>query len=373
MLISACSSGEDALEYTKGHGKLSTALLKLLDSTSPDKLRYRDILEKMEPIPPTVYFYDLYEAFVLTFFRQNPQCEGRAQDRLLFNGKVLLPRKIYPIRFDNNTSKFTLGAGAAHGIAIGAEFTAYSDPDKLLNPLGIFVVERLWPFKADMKLVTLSSTFPSQGASAIQTNEGKTDFLCVYIPPKDRFHGEYHSIQASQTADLRSVSLVENPEEAHLKVCTSRLLDDHLTFIHMDSRVTRHGMHLVRDGVKSDPVIVGEILENAARYFRELNRTTSWHDIAPDIKVEFYKLAVPRIRGTGPIIDQLKPVGSNLCHQNIIDFVVEDPDNGKTPYGFKIINNLMEDLYVHAFYFDNTNFGIGECQCRFSSARISSD
>jgi len=310
----------------------------------------------------------------LRVFRQNPQCEGHAQDRLLFNGKVLLPRGIHPIRFDNNTSKFTLGAGAAHGIAIGAEFTAYSDPDKLLNPLGIFVVERLWPFKADMKLVTLSGIFPTRGASAIQTKEGEVEPLCLYIPLEDRFHGEYHSIQASQTAYLRGVSLVKNPEEAHLKVCASRLLDGHLTFFHMDSRVTRHGMHLVEDGVKSDPVIVGEILETAARYFRELNRTTAWHGIAPDIKVEFYKLAVPRIRNTGPIIDQLKPVGPNLCHQNVIDFVVEDPDNRNTPYGFKIINNtnFEEDLYVNAFYFDNTDFGIGGCQWRFSSVGISS-
>jgi len=51
MLISACNSKEDAIECN-GRGKLSTALLKLLDNTSPDKLRYRDILAKMEPIPP---------------------------------------------------------------------------------------------------------------------------------------------------------------------------------------------------------------------------------------------------------------------------------------------------------------------------------
>jgi len=314
----------------------------------------------------------------LRVFRQNPQCEGHAQDRLLFNGKVLLPRGIYPIRFDNNTSKFTLGAGAAHGVAEGAEFTAYSNPDKLLNPLGIFVVERLWPFKADMKSVTLFSIFPSQGASAIQTKEGKADSepFCLYIPPEDRFHGEYHLIQASQTADLRSVSLVEDSGDAHLKVCTSRLLDNHLTFTHMDKRVTRHGMHLVRDGVKSDPVIVGEILESAAQYFRELNRTTTWHDIVPGIMVEFYKLAVPRIRNASrPMIEQLKPVGSNLCRQNIIDFVLDDPDDGKTPYGFKIINNteLEEDLYVNAFYFDNTDFGIGGRQCCFSTAKTSPD
>jgi len=38
------------MEYN-GHGKLSTALLKLLDNTSLDKLRYRDISANLEPIP----------------------------------------------------------------------------------------------------------------------------------------------------------------------------------------------------------------------------------------------------------------------------------------------------------------------------------
>ncbi|KIM41811.1 hypothetical protein M413DRAFT_138461 [Hebeloma cylindrosporum] len=115
MLISACKSSEDAIEY-KGRGKFSTALLKLLESTSPDKLRYRDILANMESISP-----------------QNPQCEGLSQDRLLFNGKVLPPGQVYPIRED--TSEFALEASAAHAIALNAEYMPYSDPDKSLKPL----------------------------------------------------------------------------------------------------------------------------------------------------------------------------------------------------------------------------------------------
>jgi len=300
-------------------------------------------------------------------FRQHPQCEGVSQDRLLFNGKVLLPRGVYPIRFEKDTSTFTLRAGAAHGIAIGAEFTAYSDPDKLRNPLGTFVVETLRPFESDIRQVTLSRRiFPSQ-ASAVQTKAGKVEPFRLYIPPEDRFRREYHSIRASTTADLRGVFLVNNPREAHLMVCTS-LPDGHLTFTHKDKRVTQHGMKLVKEGVDPDPLIVGGALESAANYFRELNRTTTSHDITAYIDVEFYKLEVPKIRIAGH--PRLKPVQPNLCRQNIIDIVV---DNAKTPYGFKIINRAEEDLYVNAFYFDNTDFRIGECQCTSPSLRTRSD
>lgn len=53
ILISACSSSEEATEH-EGRGRLSVALLKLLDNVSPDKLRNCDILVNIEPIPKLV-------------------------------------------------------------------------------------------------------------------------------------------------------------------------------------------------------------------------------------------------------------------------------------------------------------------------------
>jgi hypothetical protein len=66
MLISACNSKEEARE-NDGHGKFSTALLKVLDKTSPNKLRYRDILANMEPIYKLVCFCHRYETFALNY------------------------------------------------------------------------------------------------------------------------------------------------------------------------------------------------------------------------------------------------------------------------------------------------------------------
>jgi hypothetical protein len=53
MFISACSSFEKALEYDD-RGRLSVALLKLLDILSPKKLRYCDILANIDQIPKLV-------------------------------------------------------------------------------------------------------------------------------------------------------------------------------------------------------------------------------------------------------------------------------------------------------------------------------
>jgi len=190
----------------------------------------------------------------------------------LFNGKVLLPRKGYSIRFDNETSKFILDAGEAHGIAIGAEFKAYSDFDKSLeHSLGTFIVEKLSPFTSVMS--TTSSTLLDQQVSAIQTKAGKVERFHLYIPPGDPFRVYYDLVRALSSANLESVFLVHRPEEAHLKACT--MPDRRILFVHTDKRVTLYATNLVTDWVKpdSDPLIVGNILESAARYFHELDRT----------------------------------------------------------------------------------------------------
>ena len=203
----------------------------------------------------------------------------------------------------------------------------------LLDPLRTFVVKRLWPFKSNMRPLTSSNSLPSQGAFATQMKAGKVKFFHLYILPEDNFLHQYHSILVSNAVDLHSVVLVNNPRDANLTVFTS--LSDHcLMFMHTDERVTQHGMNLVREGVELDLVIIGEVFESAAHYFRELNWTTELHDIVKLIKVKFYELQVPRLHDP-MVLKLLKPIGWNLCHENkVIDFVVEDSN---MPYGLKII------------------------------------
>jgi hypothetical protein len=281
--------------------------------------------------------------------------------RSAFCGEYFHPPKVYSIQFDKETSKFTLGAGETHGIAIGAEFRAYSNSDKSLeHPLGTFVVKELSPFTSGMS--TTSNTLQGQQLSAIQTKVGQVERFYVYIPAEDPFRVHYHSVRASSIANLQSVFLVNRQEEAHLKVCT--LPDGRIGFVHTNQRVTRHATNLVTDGtVAPAPHIVGGILDSAARYFRELNRTSAIHGIEDYIEVEFYELHVPMIRGGNrPLTNSLTPLGPNLCHDNIIDLIVDSAEIENPLHGFKIINHTERDLHVNAFYFDNSNFSIRESQ-----------
>lgn len=53
ILIAACSSTETSRE-ANGHGLFSSALLRLLRTWSPDKLKYSEILKHMDVIPGCV-------------------------------------------------------------------------------------------------------------------------------------------------------------------------------------------------------------------------------------------------------------------------------------------------------------------------------
>jgi hypothetical protein len=50
----------------------------------------------------------------------------------------------------------------------------------------------------------------------------------------------------------------------------------------------------------------------------------------------------------------LEPVGENLYRDSVIRLVSSEDDL----YGFKVTNNGDRDLYLNAFYFDNTDFSI---------------
>jgi hypothetical protein len=258
--------------------------------------------------------------------------------------------------------EYTLAAGNAQGIAIGAEFEVYRDADKMLKqPLGTLIVDKLMEFSAEMKLPRGSSLTlgqPISALSALQTKVGKLAPFRLYTPPDDPFRSLYYSIFYRPRSKLENICLATEPEAAHLKIWTS--LPDRLLVIEIiDNRVTTHGVNVIADQVNPDPDNVSRILGRVAHYHRELNRASANHYITAGdrISVGFFRLDPPKIPPFDWTTANLMCIGPNLCHNNSIDFVVEDEE---TPYGVSIMNGTGVDLYVNAFFFDNTNFAIRE-------------
>ena len=224
------------------------------------------------------------------------------------------------------------------------------------------IINKLMPFSARMTPVQESGhtiSPPILTLLAHQTKPGNLSKFLFYIPPEDRFYSYYRKTCPS-VLKLQNIFLVPKPEDAHLKIRTSLLT--HLLVIEVtDERVTQHGMNVLAGQMKPDSDNVSWILDRAAHYRRELDRISDEHHITnsnANITVGFFKLDPPVILPFGWTPSKLMCIGPNLCQNNVIDFEV---DEGK-PYGICIKNNTMEDLYVNAFFFDNTNFAISEWQ-----------
>jgi hypothetical protein len=259
---------------------------------------------------------------------------------------------------------YTLEAGAADGIAIGAEFTVYRHTDTTLaEPLAILIVDRLMDFSAEMKPPHDSSLLRNPlipVLSAVQTKAGELADFRFYISPEDPFYPLYCA-KRHLDAEAHNILLVSEGKDTHLKIRTS-LPEKFLVFELTDERVTRYGINIIKDDVEPDPQNVSWILERAARYHRELNRTNLERIITTGnfIEVEFFGLDPgPKVHDLNWTAEHLTPTGQNLCHNNTIDFIVEDENK---PYGVNIINTTTKDLYLNAFFFDSMNFEIGGSQ-----------
>jgi hypothetical protein len=232
----------------------------------------------------------------------------------------------------------------------------------LKTPLGILIVDQLMDFSAKMKLLRQFSCDlggPNTALSAVQIKVGNLAPFHLCIPRDDSFRFLYHrTIRHHPNSNLENIYVVNEPEGADLKIWTS-LPDRHLVIEITDNRVTKHGINVVADQVRPDPDNVSWILQKAAHYHRELNRTSVHHDITANdrIGVGFFKLDPPKIPPFDWTTEQLRCIGPNLCRNKLIDFIVEDEE---TPYGVSITNGTGVDLYVNAFFFDNTGFAIRE-------------
>ena len=226
VLISACGSTELAKE-SNGHGNFSTALLKLLRTISPDKLRYCDILTHMDVIPrqavnilvsapgPTDSARHLH--------RQNPQCEGYNQHRILFDAKVKLPyRDCYPIRFErtgnSSSSQLILEAGLTHGITEGAEFTVFLERDTaFLQQTAVVTVASVMAFTSVLHYPLDFNL--DQPSIAMLTQVGRKEDFRLYVPPKDPFRNLFKLVCESRYGSefcLDNITLGNNPGDAHL-------------------------------------------------------------------------------------------------------------------------------------------------------------
>ncbi|KIM78109.1 hypothetical protein PILCRDRAFT_603746 [Piloderma croceum F 1598] len=340
VLLAACSSTETAKE-TGGRGVFTKALLTLLRRHGVEKLRYSDVLQRMDAIPS-----------------QNPQCEGFHHDRIFFNAKAPTAGRVsYPVHLEDG--EYIMDAGSAHGISKGAEFTIFKDRDSILTspPLGILEVadqEDISSFSTTLSLPLGKSLFQlDKGALALQTKVGAEEDLALHVPLDERlipvFDGLLKQMQGTGP-ECKKISLVERAD-AQLEITVE---GDKVVFNILDERVTIFGLNRIPFVVNPTVDDLYPIICAAAHYYWHLNRTQNNQLIQDKVEIKFMQLKKSQTEFDEAGRSKLIPIEQNLYHNGVIDFVVRK----KAIYGIKITNNTPWDLYTSVFYFDNSDLSI---------------
>ncbi|KAG9310082.1 hypothetical protein JVU11DRAFT_9691 [Chiua virens] len=335
VLLAACGEGELAYEY-KGRGQFTAALLEILKNCALDDVTYVDVLEGIH------------------LNRQNPHCEGLNQHRVIFDTRVPAGRQVrHSVRMDNG-GKYVFGAGLAHGVSHGVEFTLYNEQKRMLSVATVDETAVIEDFQT-----TLSTPLDFTDVSfAKLTRVGN---LLLYLNKS----GDSQVLEESFWKIDVSASkfrLVKEVKQAKLEV---GMENSELVILKvLDPQLKRFGMKTVFFRTTLD--CLPHALNAAAHYYwyLDLIKENDHIDTKDGVVVEFYLLQESDREYDEFGLPLLVPVEPGLCRKDpdaeistVIDFVV-DPS---ALYGVKVTNHTKRDLYLNAFLFNNSSLSIVPC------------
>jgi hypothetical protein len=284
--------------------------------------------------------------------RQNPQCEGVYRERFLFNGKASGKRTgsvYYKILNSEGETYVMPDAGEAAGITVGAEFEVYQDQNSV-HLLGTVVVGELGAF---------STTLYAKDSRFALDRDGVALKSCAGTKEQVRVHVADLSLKNLVNEidpNRRIVQLVER-DRAEFGMA---LENGKVIFNIYDSDVTKYGLTRMPYILEPTVEAIYPVIRAAAHFYwhrrRTLNTTTGRGKLAEKVKIEVTELELERV----DYDNELKPVGVyGPTASGWIGEKVFNLQTGKI-YGWKIINNCKISLYPALFYFDNSDWSIGE-------------
>jgi len=284
--------------------------------------------------------------------RQNPQCEGFFQTRILFNSKAPgKDRVLYKIR--RQSQKWVMDAGAVHGITDGAYFDLYQDRDSTLNGtlLGTLVVLHTDPLTSTLDIILEASGSLPKGGYALRTRIRFEEDLRIHVATNVQLPlAQALASDVEKTPFSHRILLVEK-EKADLEFTLEEesvvvnLLDSVVTTLGLTVRIPFFIMYIVSTFIRA-----------ASHFYWHLRRKSDTQAFHKKIQVEFTEVVQSEEEYDDHLRPIFYPVGPNFNHENIIDIRIQQ---GKM-YGIKIINNSDVALYPFLFFFDNSDFSIGQ-------------
>ncbi|KAI0319917.1 caspase domain-containing protein [Amylostereum chailletii] len=354
VLLAACSPNEIAMERN-GRGMFTTALLKSLESSR--NVTYKDLIRDLGVLKPGP---------------QNPQCEGKNGDRVIFTKYV--PNQRRPrYRIREKKGIYTLDAGEVQGIVAGDEFdihtSAEDSKETFTGKMKATTVEASRTVLGPLPDAT-AFTIGSSSAFAFESRlSAKWASFRLRITSDGTIEGNlkatHDALQKlnSRPRDLRWERVLEiTGEVADVEI---NFKDGQVGFLVSDST---KALHLPSRYHSAPPNVDFQhirdvVLHGVAHYYWHLNRPDRLHDVKNlrpfkgAVSIEFTKL-----KDSGVLDDEFKsilvPDGPGITPtKGRIDVTADS----KTPYGITLTSTAKYPLYAYVFYFNCSNLSITSC------------
>ncbi|CAE6381252.1 unnamed protein product [Rhizoctonia solani] len=354
--LAACGSEEKAYEED-GRGVFTVALLKSIRAHGVDKLTYHNLIKSLPSFSRRVF--------------QSPHCYGKNKDRVLFDSSVPSRKNILiPVELEEKSGDIILQAGAASGIITESIWEIYdSVSTKVL--LGRFQAQppHVWTTVLQPESVGGDSSYREHvkkskhtkdtGARtyARQIRAGLVYELRVYFTPaaKQRiFPPDESALTTSYSvgSGVHDVGYMVDYEEGNADLTVDLYSDKEVSFRLCERQAEVYGVATLEKRVRVERTAVDEVLFAAAKWKWHLQRKNT----EPQGTTNLVTMEMT-IVGERPGRERKmfpKDERRSINKDGIAEFDVRRQDL----YGFKLISQVEQPLYVRMFYFDTTDFSI---------------
>ncbi|KAI0345834.1 hypothetical protein BDW22DRAFT_918059 [Trametopsis cervina] len=329
VLLTACGSGEKAFEI-ENRGVFTKALISLLRS-GVQSFTYSTLIGMLSDTRP----------------KQNPQCEGRNQGRLLFDSRPAAHAP-FVCNIEEKQKQWVLDAGEAQGIVAGAKFTIF-DRSKVPSNQGTTVeVIQALPFSSVVKPIAIaiasspvSPRLDWHNCFVSQSQPSGSQLLNIYLIDHEQ------RLRRVQSTIAQSSWITITPIRSNADLIID-VRDNQANFA-LQRPGTDHTFDLpYTANVRSDAVL--QIIYSAAHYCWHLRRTPTQDGLRSKCTAEFYSLQLTDTYGDD-LRNAYETIGSGLLDPTRGVSITADAEG--TPFGLEIKTSSRVGLYAYAFIFDS--------------------
>ncbi|CAE6493595.1 unnamed protein product [Rhizoctonia solani] len=349
--FAACGTRQKAFEQN-GRGVFTAALLKKIRESRVDNITYHNLMKSLE----------------MSSEDQSPQCYGKHKSRILFNSRISL-RNIEFIRVDFKEGVFVLAAGDASGVTVGSVWELHESPTNDSPSIGQFKVNQLHGSVAVLNPTSHVDKLPEpEGNSTRQLHArcvqvGPGNELKVWISPDDRqllFRNPEHLGGTDESGTGYVITPTRDAADVALEVDYSgstpgsTSAQAEVVFCWCDSLAVKYGAERLKHRKPARREEVETVLFAAAKWRWHLRRGNS-QGRSPSQEVTMNMLKV------GTTVNRLRTFFSEhepapMNEDGAAEFVVDN----SVLFGFELKSRISSPLYVRMFYFDATDFSIGD-------------